>query len=167
MRKRINAGSDPFDAFTQVQTHAMAAAASHVDVLVLDSFTSAVIAVEDDSVRAVLDRLCALHGLAAIRADLAWFQEHGHLSATSALAIRKLHDRLVAEIAGESLALVDAGKRITYQRHRYRIGKPFRGLTVAVAPTTDPDTFNVHYRHHHIRTLNTTELSTMSPNARP
>jgi transposase InsO family protein len=62
---------------------------------------------------------------------------------------------------------VDAGKRITYQGHRYRIGKPFRGLTVAVAPTTDPDTFNVYYRHHHIRTLNTTELSTMSPNARP
>jgi acyl-CoA oxidase len=108
MRDRINHGSDPFDAFTEVQTHAMTAAAGHVDVLVLDSFTSAVAAAEEGPTRIALDRLRALHGLATIRADLAWFQEHGHLSASSALAVRKVHDRLVAEIANESLALVDA-----------------------------------------------------------
>ncbi len=108
MRNRIHHGSDPFDAFTEVQTHAMTAAASHVDVLVLDSFTSAVAAAEEGPIRIALDRLRALHGLATIRADLAWFQEHGHLSTSSALAVRKLHDRLVAEIANESLAFVDA-----------------------------------------------------------
>jgi acyl-CoA oxidase len=108
MRNRINEGSEPFDAFTQVQTHAMTAAASHVDVLVLESFTSAVAGAEEGPTRIALDRLRALHGLATIRADLAWFQEHGHVSASSATAVRKLHDHLVAEIANESLALVDA-----------------------------------------------------------
>jgi acyl-CoA oxidase len=108
MRKRISDGVDPFDAFTQVQVHGLNAAASHADVLALGSFASAVAEMEDGPTRAVLDRLRALHGLATIREDLAWFQEHGRLSASSALAIRKLHDRLVGEIAADSLALVDA-----------------------------------------------------------
>ncbi|GMR01719.1 MAG: acyl-CoA dehydrogenase [Acidimicrobiia bacterium] len=108
MKKRFDSGSQPFDAFTEVQTHAMRAAASHVDWIVLKAFASAATNVESDQVRAILDRLRALHGLAVIGADLAWYQEHGHLSAASARAIRKLHDRLVREIAPESLALVEA-----------------------------------------------------------
>ncbi len=108
MRKRISDGADPFDAFTEVQAHALNAAKSHADALVLEAFTAAVAEVEDGPTRAVLDRLRSLHGLATIRGDLAWFQEHGRLSASSAVAIRKLHDVLVAAIADESLALVDA-----------------------------------------------------------
>jgi len=61
---------------------------------------------------------------------------------------------------------VSTNTRISYRGHPYRIGRPFRRLTVAIAPTRSPDIFNVYYRHHHIRTLNTTKLSTMSPNAR-
>jgi transposase InsO family protein len=63
-----------------------------------------------------------------------------------------------------AIRTVAANCRISYQGTLYRIGKPFRGRQVAIAPTTNPDTYHVYYRHHHIKTLN---LSTMSPNARP
>ncbi len=108
IKKRLDDGVEPFEAFSQVQTHAVAAAASHVDRLVFEAFAAAVDRAEGQPVHDTLDRLRALHGLAAIQADLSWFQEHNHLSATSAKAIRKTHDQLVAEVTVDSLALVDA-----------------------------------------------------------
>ena len=108
IKKRIDAGVEPFDAFTQVQTHAIAAASSHVDRLVLEAFVAAVDRIEDGPIGDSLDRLRALFGLATIQSDLGWFQEHGRFSASTATAIRNIHDRLVGEVAVESLALVDA-----------------------------------------------------------
>jgi acyl-CoA oxidase len=108
IKKRIDDGVAPYDAFTQVQTHAVAAAAGHVERMVLEAFADAVAPIEDGPVRDTLERLRGLHGLATIRARLGWFQEHGRLSAGSAKAVRRAHDRLVSEIAAESLALVDA-----------------------------------------------------------
>lgn len=64
------------------------------------------------------------------------------------------------------LRTVADNSRISYQGHLYRMGKPFRGLTVAIAPTPQPGTYNVYYRHRHIKTLDTQQLSAMSPNTR-
>ena len=108
IRRRIESGVEPFAAFTHVQSHAVAAASSHIDRLVLEAFIAAVEHVKDVQVRDSLDRLRALHGLAAIRGDLAWFQEHNHLSAASSRAIRKTYNRLIRDVAADSLALVDA-----------------------------------------------------------
>jgi len=108
LKNRINAGDDPFDAFTSVQNHAGSAAESHVDWVVLESFVRATDDVTDTAVATSLGRLRALHGLATIRKNLGWYQEHNHLTAATARSIRKLHDRLVAEVARESLTLVDA-----------------------------------------------------------
>ncbi len=108
IKKRLDNGVDAFDAFTQVQLHAVAASASHVDLLAHEEFTAALAELDPGPVADVLDKLRALHGLSRIKADLAYFQEHGRLSAASAKAVRKQHDRLVSELADESLALVDA-----------------------------------------------------------
>jgi len=108
VKKRIGDGATPLDAFTAVQTHAAAAAASFADRAVLESFAAAVARIDDGPVRDALDRLRALHGLATIRAELSWYQEHGHLSSATARAVRRVHDRLVTRVAGESLELVDA-----------------------------------------------------------
>ncbi len=63
-----------------------------------------------------------------------------------------------------AIRTVSDSSRISFRGHPYRIGKPFRNRQIAIAPTTNPDTYQVYYRHHHIKTLN---LPTMSPNARP
>lgn len=108
IKKRLAGGMEPFAAFVQVQTHAAAAARSHVEQLVLSEFVAAVEKVADHAAARALDKLRELHGLATIRQDLAWFQEHGHMRAATATAIRRQHDRLASELAAESLALVDS-----------------------------------------------------------
>ena len=65
------------------------------------------------------------------------------------------------------LRSVASNSRLSYRGHLYWIGKPFRGLTVAIAPTRNPQLFDVYYRHRHIKTLDTMNLPTMSPNTRP
>jgi acyl-CoA oxidase len=108
MKKRLSEGLDPFDAFNQVQVHATAAAASHVDWLVLSAFDKAVDTVDDRDSSAVLHRLVALHGLGVIESNLDWFQEHGHMSSATVRTVRAVREGLIAEVASESLALVDA-----------------------------------------------------------
>jgi acyl-CoA oxidase len=108
MKKRLSDGLDPFEAFTQVQVHATVAAASHVDVLVLRAFKTAVGQVNDPENRTVLKTLVALHGLGAIEANLDWFQEHGRMSSSTVRTVRTAREELIREVALDSLALVDA-----------------------------------------------------------
>lgn len=49
--------------------------------------------------------------------------------------------------------IVAASHRISFLGHRPRIGRPFQGKTVGIARTTDPNTYHVYYRHHHIKTI--------------
>ena len=58
---------------------------------------------------------------------------------------------------------VDSSARASFRGQRVRVGKAFQGRHVAFAPTTEPNVFHIHWRHHRIRTIN---LSTMFPNAR-
>ena len=59
---------------------------------------------------------------------------------------------------------VDSSARVSLNGHRIPVGKPFRGRSIAIAPTPDPDVLDLYHRHHRIGSIN---LSTMSPNARP
>ena len=59
---------------------------------------------------------------------------------------------------------VDTNSRAWFRGYRFKVTRALRGRYVAFAPTTDPDTFDIYWRHHLIRTI---DLSTMSPNTRP
>ncbi len=43
---------------------------------------------------------------------------------------------------------------IEYRGKRHQVGKPFRGKTVAIAPTTTNGQYEIRYRHHTIKTVN-------------
>ncbi len=108
MKKRIDSGADPTDAFTQLQPHAIAAARAHVEQLVLDAFARQVQSLPDGPERAAIDVVCSLHALSRIEADLGWFQEHGGLSAGAAKAVRRLVTRLCGDVRPIAVALSDA-----------------------------------------------------------
>lgn len=108
VKKRIEAGTEPTEAFIQVQAHAAIASASHVERATLEAFASAVDQIDDEPVRRSLDNLRALHGLSVIRANLGWFQEHSRFSGATSRQVRKVHKQLVQGVARDSLALVDA-----------------------------------------------------------
>ena len=49
----------------------------------------------------------------------------------------------------------ESSSEISFRNQRFKIGKPFRGRTIAVAPTPIPGQYEIHYRHHIIRTIRT------------
>lgn len=51
---------------------------------------------------------------------------------------------------------VSADARISLWARRYKIGKPFIGRYVGIAPTTTDGILTVHYRHQRIRTIDLT-----------
>jgi acyl-CoA oxidase len=108
LKRRIDDGTDPFDAFTDVQDHLVDLARAHAEALVLDRFIDAVNDTDDAGVRDVLDRLRSLYGLAAIEADLDWFLEANYVESGKSKAIRNEVNTLCDAIRPDALALVDA-----------------------------------------------------------
>ncbi len=102
IKRRVDDGQAPQDAFEACQDHAIALARAHTERFVLESFQKAA---EGDE---VLERLCALYGLSCVEADTAWFLENSYVVTGKARAIRKERNALLGELAPALLGLVDA-----------------------------------------------------------
>ena len=108
LKKRIDSGMNSADAFTEVQTHAIAAARAHVEHIVLERFLTKIEALSEGPERDALDTLCDLFALSHLESDRGWFQEHGQLSAAAAKALRKVVANLCADVRVMALPLVDS-----------------------------------------------------------
>jgi len=110
LKRRMEEGADPFDAFVDVQDQLVELAQAHAEWLVLQRFVDAVDDQDDagEGVRAVLDRLRSLYGLASIEEDLDWFLEAGYVAPAKSKAIRGEVNTLCDEIRPDALGLVDA-----------------------------------------------------------
>ena len=107
LRRGIEGGQDAFDVFNECQDHVIATARAHAERDVAESFARAVAECEDEELRPSLERLCALHLIATIEADRAWFQEHGRISSPRAKAVTRTVNQLCAEVRADAEALVD------------------------------------------------------------
>ncbi len=108
LQKRL-ARMPAFEAFAEVQNHALNLADAYAERRVLDAFQRAFEAFEGpDAQRAVLDRLVRLHGLYAIEKGRAWFLENGYLDGGKARAVCSEVDTLCAELRPDARTLVDA-----------------------------------------------------------
>ena len=56
---------------------------------------------------------------------------------------------------GTYIRKVSTDARFSFQGHTYRAGKPFKGKPIGIKATTTKGTWNVYYRHHHIKTITT------------
>ena len=108
LKKRIDAGLDPFHALIEVQDHAVELARAHNERVVLERFSEVVAGTTDEELAQTLGTLCDLYALHRIEADRGWFLEHGYLEAGKAKAIRKLVNRLCREVRPQALPLVEA-----------------------------------------------------------
>jgi acyl-CoA oxidase len=108
LRAGIKDGRDPFEVFSYCQPHLLAAARSHVDRFVLESFAARVEREEDEGTKALLDQLCDLHALRTIETERAWYLEHGRISAGRSKEITRRVDRLCHELRPHAAGLVDA-----------------------------------------------------------
>ncbi len=108
IKKRLDKELDSFEALNQVQDHAIALAKAHVEAVVLEQFIAGIDSCDDKSLREMLDLVCDLYALSRIDAGRGWFQAHGYLEAPKSKAIRKLVNRLCAEVRLQAVPLVDA-----------------------------------------------------------
>ncbi len=107
-RRGLDEGYDPFEVFRAVQDHAANAARAHMDTVLLEAFSRAVDACQDESVQTVLSLLCDLYALYNLEADKGFFQEHGRLSSPRTKAITREVNRLCNEVRQQAGPIVDA-----------------------------------------------------------
>jgi acyl-CoA oxidase len=108
LKRGMDEGGDPFQAFLAVQDHAVATARAHVERLVLESFAGAIGRIRKKGLAEALDLLCDLYAMDRIERDRGWFQEHGRLSATRAKAVVRTVTELCREVRPMAEDLVDA-----------------------------------------------------------
>ena len=56
---------------------------------------------------------------------------------------------------GTHIRKVSPDARFSFQGRLYRAGRPFKGKHIGIRPTPTKGTWNVYYRHHHIKTITT------------
>ena len=108
VKKRIDGGMDPFDAFADIQDHILSLARAHTDEHVHGCFLDAVADCEDEAIRAPLERLRALYAVERLNAGASWFLENGFMEPGEARAMRKLVPTLCGELRPMAVPLVDA-----------------------------------------------------------
>ena len=108
LKRAMDRGADPFEAFNRAQDHVLATARAHVELRVLATFERAVGRVRARAPRESLGRLVDLYALSRIEADRGWFLEHGFLSPARSKAVLRTVNELCAEIRPEAEDLVDA-----------------------------------------------------------
>jgi len=108
LKRRIDNGVDPFDAFVDVQDHLVQLAHAEAERVILDRFVEAIEAVEEEPLRETLSSLRQLFALSHIEADLDWFLEAGYVESAKAKALRGTVNDLCDEVRPQAEALVDA-----------------------------------------------------------
>jgi len=108
LKRRTDDGLDPFEAFTAIQSHAIALARAEMEAHVHTCFVEAIDALDDGPEREALEGLRALWAVWRLHEDVGWFLENDYFEAAKARALRKLLDRRCAATRADAVALVDA-----------------------------------------------------------
>ncbi len=108
VKARMDRGMDSFDAVNRCQDHLITLARAHVDRIVLEAALEALDGMDDGDGSALISRVIALHGLATLESNRAWFLEAGYFEGAKSEAVRREVNALCREIAPRACELVDA-----------------------------------------------------------
>ena len=108
LKKLIDGGLEPYDAFNVVQHQMIDVAQAYLDRIVLEQFTIAIQSFEDKKSRDIVTKLAQLYALSLIEKNKGWYLEEGYLEAVKTKAIRKMVNQLCWEIRPEAVSLVKA-----------------------------------------------------------
>ena len=108
LKKLIESGLDPYDAFNVVQHQMIDVAQAYLERIVLEQFQEAIKSIEDNDSKAAMIKLCQLYALAQIEKNKGWYLEDGYMEAVKTKAIRKMVNQLCWDIRPDAVALVKA-----------------------------------------------------------
>lgn len=108
LKKLIDSGLDPYDAFNVVQHQMIDVAQAYLERIVLEQFHVAIASMEDQNIKTVMKKLCQLYALSQIEINKGWYLEDGYMEAVKTKAIRKMVNQLCWDIRPEAVSLVEA-----------------------------------------------------------
>ncbi len=108
IKKLIDNGLEPYDAFNVVQHHMIEVAQAYLERVTLEQFQKATATIEDEALKNILTKLLQLYALHQIEKNKAWYLEDGYMESVKTKAIRKTVNQLCWEIRPDAVALVDA-----------------------------------------------------------
>lgn len=108
LKSYIDSGMDSFDAFNQCQHHLVQVGFAYIERIILEQFIEQINNTVDEGCKAVLKKLCDLFALSQIEKNKGWYLESGYMEGIKTKAIRKIIDKLCADIREEAVPLVDA-----------------------------------------------------------
>jgi acyl-CoA oxidase len=108
LKKLIDSGLDPYDAFNVAQHQMIDVAQAYIDRVVLEQFQLAIRSVNDQKCQSTLRNLSHLYALTQIEKNKGWYLEDGYMEAVKTKAIRKMVNQLCWEIREDAVPLVEA-----------------------------------------------------------
>ncbi|WP_017497064.1 acyl-CoA dehydrogenase [Flavobacterium sp. WG21] len=108
IKKLVDGGLEPYDAFNVVQHQMIDVAQAYLDRVVLEQFQLAIKSVEDSKTKEILTKLNQLYALSQLEKNKAWYLEDGYMEAVKTKAIRKIVNQLCWDIRPDAVALVNA-----------------------------------------------------------
>jgi acyl-CoA oxidase len=108
LRAFIKGGMTAYEAGLRCQTHMIEAAEAYVENLILEkSLERMDTLAKEDPIRPLMQKVVALFALHTIEGHRGWYLESDYISGQKSKAIRKLIDKLCAELRPEAGALVN------------------------------------------------------------
>ena len=108
LKKLIDGGLEPYDAFNVVQHQMIDVAEAYLERIVLERFQKAIEAIEDKKSKEIMTHLCQLYALSQMEKNKGWYLEDGYMEAAKTKAIRKMVNQLCWEIRLDAVSLVKA-----------------------------------------------------------
>ncbi|GIQ59829.1 acyl-CoA oxidase [Flavobacterium collinsii] len=108
IKKLVDGGLEPYDAFNVVQHQMIDVAQAYLERVVLEQFQLAIQSIEDTKAKEILTKLNQLYALAQLEKNRAWYLEDGYMEAVKTKAIRKIVNQLCWDIRPDAVALVNA-----------------------------------------------------------
>ena len=108
LKKLIDGGLEPYDAFNVVQHQMIDVAEAYLERIVLEQFQKAIQGIEDKKSKEILTQLCELYALSQMEKNKGWYLEDGYMEAAKTKAIRKMVNQLCWEIRPDAVSLVKA-----------------------------------------------------------
>jgi acyl-CoA oxidase len=108
IKKLIDSGLDPYDAFNIVQHQMIDVAQAYLERVVLEQFQETIQDIKDKNSKEVMLKLYQLYALSQIEKNKGWYLEDGYMEAVKTKAIRKMVNQLCWEIRPDAVSLVKA-----------------------------------------------------------
>jgi acyl-CoA oxidase len=108
LKKLIDGGLEPYDAFNVVQHQMIDVSQAYLERIILEQFQAAIQSIKDEKCKGILLKLYQLYALSQIERNKGWYLEDGYMEGVKTKAIRKTVNQLCWEIRPDAVSLVEA-----------------------------------------------------------